>query len=260
MSPSSKRWLIAVYALGLFLEGICMRSRDLALPRSLEQYSYLGFRPPARPWKRLWQKQTSQRGQVWLLPLWFCWEHRSSPQTPANKVKMSLDCLSRGVNKGRKQHADSGYGLDFDLLSYCQVCIIWTHTYMVAWLEISRKKTLQDTELSWSTQISSNIRDQNREPLLEMANKSVICLISGLTSAEMPGVTHPKLDGRPMRTPCKLKLVFTLTAHCMGLSSAPTDVVFAGLFRTILSNRTRSSAVRAMLPAIFKAKFKLTSL
>ena len=61
--------------------------------------------------------------------------------------------------------------------------------------------------------------------------------------------TQPSVLGSPSRTPLRLMLVFTPTAHDTGVATAPLPVVLALLFLMILSNSTRSPAVRAMLPA-----------
>ncbi len=79
------------------------------------------------------------------------------------------------------------------------------------------------------------------------------CDRGGLTSPLMPSYdaegTQPSVLGRPKRTPCRLILLLTLTAQDSALVTAPLPVVLAPLFLMMLSNRTRSPAVRAMLPA-----------
>ena len=68
-----------------------------------------------------------------------------------------------------------------------------------------------------------------------------------LTSSLKPGYCQPKVLGRPILTPLKLKLLSMSTLHETGSASSPLPSVVP-FDRTMLSSKMRSSMLRAIEP------------
>ena len=76
------------------------------------------------------------------------------------------------------------------------------------------------------------------------------------TWLERPGLTQPKLEGSPRRSPWRVMLGSTRAAQDTGSGSAPTVVLVMLLDLKMESSMTRSPMVRPMAPECTQLDFE----